>query len=314
MARYSILHQKDIQEITSYYDLTVSHFEAIDGGQGNSSYLLTSNRGDYVLTVFDGKEWADVIMLGQLLNNLEKNEFNTTRIIPRLDGENVTKYQKKPVMIKPYIEGQVIENLNEEMLEQSGEEIAKLHQIPPPDYLPLTQSYGRQVFSNVIGKGIDPDYESWLANRQKYLENHFPNELPRGLIHGDLYYDNLLFDKNKLQAIIDFEEACNYYLIFDIGMGIVGQCTDGKTVSLDKARALVTGYQKVRKLAEAERKALQVFVEYAAIATSYWFFWNYHIFLPTPDMQKEHCKLMEIADAVNAIPKADFHKAVFETI
>ena len=312
MANYTILQNKDIQEIISFYGLTINSFRAIEGGAGNSSYLLQSNQGDYILTVFDGKEWADVIILGKLLNYLDENEFITTKLLTRLDGAFVTKFQNTPVMIKPNMRGEVYKKLTKKMVRRSGQELARLHKIPPPDYLPLSYSYSWKIFSKVIGMGIDLDYESWIANKQRYIKKHLLKNLPRGLIHGDLFYDNVLFTGNELQAIIDFEEACNYFLGFDIGMGIVGQCLDGKTISLERAKEFVSGYQRVRKLGKTGREKLQLFVEYAAIATSYWRFWNYHIHIPTPDKQKEHRKMMQIADNVRAIPEADFQKALFE--
>jgi homoserine kinase type II len=311
MARYTKLQRKDVQEIIRFYGLTIKNFKAIEGGAENSSYLLRSEHGSYILTVFNGKEWTDVIRLGKLLNYLDENKFKTTKLVPRLDGANVTNFQHMPVMIKSYIRGKIHENLTEVMLRQTGEALARLHEIPPPDDLPLTHPYGRQLFSKVIGKGIDLDYESWLANKQRYLKEQLPKSLPRGLIHGDLFHDNILFKGNELQAIIDFEDACNYYLVFDIGMGILGQCTDGITVSLEKAKEFVAGYQQVRPLEKMGRENLQIFVEYAAIATSYWRFWYYHIYLPTPDKQQEHRKMMRIADRVSAIPAIDFQRALF---
>ena len=83
----------------------------------------------------------------------------------------------------------------------------------------------------------------WLAEEIDYLEQHITDNLPKGLIHGDLFYDNLLFDPlsgmpGGFKAIIDFEEACHYHLIFELGMGMVGACVNDITVDLDKARAL----------------------------------------------------------------------------
>ncbi|MEJ2487014.1 MAG: homoserine kinase [Anaerolineales bacterium] len=313
MARYTILQQKDIQKIVRYYGLTINSFEAILGGAGNSSYLLRSTKGDFVLTVFNSKEWIDVINLRKLLNYLDKNEFNTTKLLPRLDGAYVTKFKNFPVLIKHYIRGKVYEKLTNKMLRQTGKELARLHKIPPPDYLPLTHSYGRQVFTKVIGKGIDLDFEAWLAGKQRRIKKQLPKKLPRGLIHGDLFYDNVLFKGNEMLTLIDFEEACNYFFIFDVGMGILGQCREGNSISLKKAKEFVSGYQKVRKLEKIGKEKLKLFVEYAAVATSYWRFWNYHIFIPTPEKQKTHRKMMQIADHIRAISPRDFSKALFGT-
>lgn len=311
MARYTILHDKDIRNIIGFYGLTLHSFEALDGGAANSSYLLKSAEGDFVLTVFDSKEWTHVTRLGRLLNYLSRKKFITTKLLPRLDGTYITTYKKFPVMIKHYLHGRVHARLTKKMLRRTGAELARLHQIPPPDYLPAKHSYGRQIFSQVIGKGPDLAYESWLAGKQQYIQAHLPAQIPRGLIHGDLFNDNILFSENELLALIDFEEACNYFLAFDIGMGIVGQCIDGNQISFEKAKEFVSGYQRVRKMKKIGRQTLQLFVEYAAVATSFWRYWNYHITNPTPEKQKTHLQMMQIADHVSAIPAEVFTKALF---
>jgi len=249
--------------------------------------------------------------LGKLLNYLDENDFSTTHLLPRLDGAWVTKHNNVPVMIKQYIHGDVHGTLTKRMLNRTGEQLATLHEIPPPDYLPLTHAYGKQTFPMVIGKGIDVEYETWLADQHQYLMKRIPKNLPRGLIHGDLFIDNILFKDHQLRAVIDFEEACNYFFVFDIGMGIVGQCREGNSICLEKAKEFVSGYQRVRKLGKRPRETLKIFAEYAAIATSYWRFWNYNISLPTPKKKMLHRRMMRLAENIRSIPSKTFDTAIF---
>lgn len=160
MTRYTQLQQRDIQKIVDNYDLTVADFEPMEGGTANSSYLLHTREGKYVLTLFDKK-----VKIGQLLLLLAEYDFRTTRLLPATSGDIVTLYMSKPVILKPYIDGQVDEQLDEAMLHRLGMEMAKLHQIPSPDFLPDKHPYGRQLFSSVIDRNIDPQYESWLAKQ-----------------------------------------------------------------------------------------------------------------------------------------------------
>ncbi len=310
MARYTQLQENDIQKIAGNYDLAVVDFEYIEGGAGNSNYLLRTRQGNYVLTVSE-LALARAARLGQLLLLLAKYEFPTTRLLPPARGGLTTMYMDKPVILKPHIAGQVCKDLDETMLAQIGAAMASLHQVPAPDFLPDKHAYGRQIFPNVIGQNINPEYEFWLAKRFAYLKQHLPPGLPRGLIHGDLFYDNVLFEGQKFRAIIDLEEACRYYKVFDLGMGILGMCTEGTTIALDKARGLVVGYQQIRMLEEREKEVLQLFVEYAAIATSCWRFWKYHIDTPSPEMADKHCPMVRLAKEVGAIPKERFLAAVF---
>ncbi len=82
MARYAQLQKKDIREIAGNYDLTLINYEPIEGGAGNSSYLLRTRQGNYVLTVFDDKAPAYVVRMGQLLLLLAEYEFPTTPLLP----------------------------------------------------------------------------------------------------------------------------------------------------------------------------------------------------------------------------------------
>ncbi|MEK6221018.1 MAG: phosphotransferase, partial [Chloroflexota bacterium] len=128
----------------------------------------------------------------------------------------------------------------------------------------------------------------------------------------DLFYDNMLFQDDELVALIDFEEACAYYRIFDLGMAILGLCSEEGSLSLPKARSLVKGYQVGNQISQNEIEALQVFVEYAAVATSFWRYWKYNIHHPLPDKKDGHWETVQIADFVKAIPAHEFIETVFE--
>jgi len=310
MVNYSQLQEDDIQEIARNYELTVYSFEFMEGGSGNSNYLLHTRQGKFVLTVCE-IELARVVSMGKLLLYLEEYEFPATRLYPLANGDLTTRYLGKPIIIKPHIFGQVRNELTTAMLRQAGMAMARLHQIPAPDFLPEVHDYGLEAFSNAIGQNIDPEFEAWLTERRAYLERTIASGLPRGLIHGDLFYDNVLFDNKSIKAFIDFEEACNYYEVFDLGMGVLGLCVEGTEVNLAKARALVIGYQKIQSLAEQEKECLQLFAEYAAIATAYWRFWKFNIHTPIADKADRHWKMAEIARNVSSIPKKRFMEDVF---
>ena len=305
------LQPQDIHDIAGTYALTVVSFEPIDGGAANSSYALHTQQGDYVLTVFEQKSWAEVVRIGHLLRLLADYAFPTTRLRAPTTGGLATKYRDKPVMVKPYIAGQVVKDLKTTMVAQVGVAMARLHQVPVPGFLPDHHSYGLDVFSEVIDRNINPAYERWLAEQRAYLARSIPSDLPRGLIHGDVFYDNVLFEGRQFRALIDFEEACHYYQVFDLGMAIVGLCAEGTTIALDKASALVHGYQQVRSLAEREKETLQLFVEYAATATSFWRFWKYHIDTPTVQKADTYRQMARLAEEVGAIAKARFWEAIF---
>jgi len=237
--------------------------------------------------------------------------FAAPRVQETVANELVTRWKGRPLMLKDYIHGDVVENLDDAQLVQAGSALAKLHKISPPKYLPAHHDYGIETFPRLFDLGINLKYEKWLARKYDFLTSKMPVELPRGLIHGDLFFDNVLFDGKDLAAIIDFEDACHGYLIFDLGMAAVGLCCSSENISLPKVRLLIQGYQNVGALDQTERENLLLFIEYAAIATSSWRFWKFNIDTPLADMSQHYKRMVALAEKVAAIPREHFFQEVF---
>jgi homoserine kinase type II len=305
MARYSKLLATEIQEIAARFELRVSDYAAIDEGASNSSYLIRTNRGKFFLTVFE-ISLVRVTIINELLLLLEEFGFPTTRLLRKSNGNTISFYQDKPVLFKPFIAGQVRKNFSEAQLSQIGAALARLHQIPTPIYLPNEHAYGLQTFPDLFDHGIDPAYEYWLNQTYDYLKENIPPVLPRGLIHGDLFFDNVLVENGQFKSIIDFEEACDYALIFDLGMGIVGLCAEGTGINWQKAKAFISGYQQIRRLEPPEKAIFQIMIAYAAAATSLWRFWKYNIDTPNPDKANKQWEMAGIAKNALAIPESVF--------
>ena len=310
MATYIQLRESDVQKIAELYDLTPIDFEPIEGGASKSNYLLHARQGSYVLTVFGPKMLDLVARLGQLLLLLAEHKFPTSRLLLSVQGEATTVYREMPVMIKVYIAGQVCRELGQTMLRQIGVGVARLHQLSVPDHLLDKQLYGIPPFSSIVGHGFDPEYETWIVQRLAYLEQRIPQELPQSLIHGDLFYDNVLFVGKKLEALIDFEDALYHYSGLDLGMGIVGLCSRESVVALDKVRALVAGYERIRQLEDKEKETLQLFSEYAATLVSCWRYWKYNIDTPMAIKARKYRPMVRIAERIGNIPQARFLEAV----
>jgi homoserine kinase type II len=306
MARYTDLETAEVEEIAYRYGLQMAACEPIEGGAANSSYVLSTAAGRYVLTVFDDKSWDEVVRLGRLLAHLDTYDFPSTPLVRARTGDIATDYKSKPVLVKQYIEGSVHVDLDDAMLSKAGRALARLHRIPVPDYIPRDHAYGAHVLPEILGCKIDLEFETWAANRLPALESRIPGHLPRGLIHGDLFYDNILYRDSTLAALIDFEEACEHYRVFDIGMAIVGTCSRENVVVFDKVRALLNGYEEIRQLENDERQILQTFVEYSAVATSCWRFWKYHIDAVRPEKRALHLDMQRLAEMVRRVPPSEF--------
>jgi len=310
MAQYTKLSFKEIIEILRRFELNALDYDFFEGGAANSSYLVRTEKMSYVLTIFEINLFR-VLNLSKLLRLLGDYDFPTSRVQLLKNSDAITICQGKPALLKRHISGQVTKDIDDMMFGQVGEAMAKLHKIPPPDYLPDKHPYGMETFPPLMESGHVVEYELWLSKKYYKLTRAIASDLPRGLIHGDLFYDNVVFEGGSFKAIIDFEESCHYYKIFDLGMAVVGMCTEGHKVKLPKVQSLISGYQKIRKLEDPEKKALQLFIEYAAIATSSWRYWKYNIDTSNPEKMNKHNEMVRIANNVCDIPGSLFMDAVF---
>ncbi len=311
MAIYTEINATQLQGITAPYCIEVLDFNSIRGGNANTSYYLEAKNGEYILTIVEERTMAEMQNLVSLLHWLKLHNFSTSELVKTREGNEITLFERKPVLIKKWIPGNVVEELEPHMLYQIGTALAKLHQISSPSHLSRFQSYGIQSFPEIFDKGIDLKYETWLKDQAQRFDNLIPENLPKGLIHGDLFFDNVLFRNGKLEAIIDFEEACHYFLVFDLGMAIVGLCRTNRIVDLQKGNAFLDGYKQIRSLEISEKESLQLFIEYAATATSNWRFCKYNILSPNPVSKHKHWEMVKVAEQIKSIPKDRFFSSDF---
>ncbi len=309
MAYYTELQDDEIQELVAQYRLEITSYQPIEQGAGNSNYLINTKRGQFILTIFE-IDSIQVVNLCDVLLLLEKHAFPAPRIHNLPNGDCLADHQGKPVMLKPYIIGQVVEDIDEDQSNQLGRALARLHEIPVLDDLPDQHGYMAKEYPQVIKMGSNQDYIRWLRHKYRDLLQRIPSGLPTGLIHGDLFYDNVLFEGKKFNAILDFEDVCHYFKAFDIGMAIVGLGYKNQNTLLGKANAFIRGYQEIRLLEENERKSLQIFTEFAAILTSAFRYWKYNI--DTPDAQKsnKYLEMVHIAKEIAVIPMTVFLETV----
>jgi homoserine kinase type II len=284
----------------------------MDGGLANSSVKMVTESGSYVVSVCDEKEMEEINLLCALLGYLEHHHFPTTRVVETREGEACIDYQGKPLYVKRFIAGEVVKKLSARQLCEIGAALARLHEIPPFPGLRNKFSYGIECFDELKGRSSAESYYQWLITCRRRMEEARNEPLPRGFVHGDLFFDNMLFAKDSLVALLDFEEACDYYKIFDLGMTAVGCCAPDGSFSLEMTAALVEGYQSQRKLEDGERRLLQLHIEYGAAATSFWRYRQYNVRNPDPLMKDHYKAMMEIAQQVQSIDGREFIESVFK--
>lgn len=306
MAAYTNLEHADLNEILSLYGLEMHNYSPITAGNSNSNYRIETKEESFVLTMMEEKPKERIEKFAKLLNWLNQHDFKTSFIQLTLKGELVTEFTGKPLLLKKWISGEVYEYFEPGMFQQIGNTLASLHTVPVPDFLPVGYLYGLAALEEVKMHCDDLEFKNWLTTSIHSLENKLPKNLPKGIIHGDLFYDNILFEGDQLKAVIDFEEASHYFLIFDLAMAILGTCQTAGQIDLVKSNFLIKGYEEIRQLTEKEKEYFSLFIQHAAIATSCWRFWKYNIATPNPKNKNKHREMMQLAMDASLLNKQHF--------
>ena len=307
MALYAQLDRSAVEGLIHRFGISnFTAFSVMDGGMENTSYCVETSSARYVLTLWDQKSLRHATNLANLLVYLTNQGIRTSRVVVPPNEPIVVLHDEKPVMLKRYVDGNVSANLTGNLLIQLGEEMARLHEIPAPSYLPQSFPYGRSHFPEVTNSKLGHAYIDWLCEKISYLRERIPQHLPMALIHGDVFFDNVIVQGDQLMAIIDFEEACHYYRGFDLGMVIVGACRDRKGISFEKAGRFIQGYEKETNIPTKEQETLKTFAVYAAVATSFWRFRQYHLRRPEPRLYNKHVEMQTLADTISEYPDASF--------
>ena len=298
MEQSTRLNEIEIREILAKFDIhNISSFELLSGGSENTNYLVKSENGKYVLCIFEQKTEKNAKELAHLLKHLEINNFNTSKLIYTSDSESVIIWKNKPIIIKAFIEGKIRKDLPPHLLKLIGKDLAKLHQINVPEYLPKQLNYGKEQFSNVKKYSANSEFDIWLKNILEYISPYLKLNLPKSIIHSDVFWDNVIIGENDNSAtIIDFEESVNYYRLFDVGMTIIGICGEEKFINMEKVKRLLEGYQSEVQLSEVEINSLKAFTIYAGVSMTFWRHQNFNYVKPNSEMSNHYMKLKVLVD------------------
>jgi len=302
MADYTQLTDPELAELLYQYDLgEMIQASSLDGGQANSSLKIATKKGQFTLSICDEKNEKEIQTLTDVLIHLESHHFPTTRLVKTKRNRSFTFYQGKPVYVKKFLSGNVVAQLSCQMTNQVGSAMTQLHGIPPlPSMAPIFP-YGMEAIENLLNTGFSHDYLDWLAEKKTYLKQTIDPDMSKGFIHGDIFWDNLLFENQTLAAILDFEEACHYYRLFDIGMAAVGCCSNNGHFDFSQIDALLNGYSKKNPFTSQEKSQINIFIEYAAVCASLWRFKQYNILRPDPSKADNFKELTSLADQIHTM-------------
>ena len=312
MAVYTKLNHNKIEEILSNYNLgKLNQFKGIEEGIENSNYFLLVEKKKFILTVYEKRvKSEDLPFFSKLMSSLNKSNFKCPAPIINKQNQTITDFEGKKLMIVSFLEGKAKQNLSPQNCKSVGIEVAKMHKITSNFKLKrdndLSVKSWRTLFNSVKDKcsKIHKDLPKLIEENLNDVEKNWPVNLPRGIIHADLFHDNIFFIKDKFSGIIDFYFSCEDFLAFEIAICFNALCFDGLKENLSfnvtKAKNFIDGYTSIRKLSDEEKNNIKVLSQGAALR-----FLLTRVF---DSINKVEGAVVKIKDPIDYLKRLEFHK------
>ena len=312
MAVYTKLNQNKIEEILSNYNLgKLESFKGIKEGIENTNYFLSVNKKKFILTIYEKRvKPKDLPFFSDLMSSLNKKNFKCPAPISNNKNNTITDFDGKKLMIVSFLEGKAKQNLSPENCKSIGVETAKMHELTKNLELKrqndLSVQSWRKLFDAVKDKctKIHKDLPQLIEENLNDVEKNWPKNLPKGIIHADLFHDNIFFIQDKFSGVIDFYFSCEDYFAFEIAICFNALCFDGLKSNLSfnvtKAKNFIDGYTSVRKLTNEERESIKVLSQGAALR-----FLLTRVF---DTLNTVEGAIVKIKDPMEYLKRLDFHK------
>ena len=271
MAVYTEVSDSDLEAFLADYDIgSPVSFKGIAEGVENTNYVLTTERGQYMVTLYEKRvDPRDLPFFLGLMDHLAERGINCPRPIHARDGNALRTLAGKPAAVTSFLQGMWPRRMTVQHCGAVGGALAAFH-LAGRDFTlkrpnALSVAGWRPLFEG-SRRHIDPALERELADELDFFEANWPKALPAGVIHADLFNDNVFFLQERLSGIIDFYFACNDFLSYDVAICLNAWCFElDNAFNATKARALLQAYDRVRRLAEEERQALPILARGSAL-------------------------------------------------
>ena len=277
MAVYTKLSESKLKEFFLKYNLgKLLNYKEIKEGIENTNYFILTEKGKFILTLYEKRvEEKDLPFFIGLMRNLFDQKFPTPEPVINRNGNYISEINGKKAAVVSFLKGSAKKILNPNNCYEVGLYTGKLHLItkslPGKRENKLSINSWRKIYNKVQNdcEKIHPNLTKVIEKNLELIENQWPKELPSGIIHADLFPDNIFFDGDKLTGIIDYYFSCNDFYAFEIAVCLNALCFEGKNENLSfnvtKAKKLMEGYNEVRKISKDEKIAIKVLSQGAAL-------------------------------------------------
>ena len=216
MAVYTKINQRDIDIINSKFNIEkILTFQGITKGIENTNYILNSKNKKFILTIFEKRVLPkEIPFFMKLMDHLNDSKINCPRPLKTKSKNYLIKLKNKTACIVTFLKGKDKKKVNESDCYAIGKTIAKMHQVTKKIKLTRKNSMGIRYLKPLLQSikfksNKRSNLKKFLFNNFNDIKKNWPKKLPSGIIHGDLFIDNIFFNKNNLSGIIDFYFAAN---------------------------------------------------------------------------------------------------------
>ncbi|MGZ8153068.1 MULTISPECIES: homoserine kinase [Methylobacter] len=269
MSVFTRITRPQLDQFFSAYTLgEVVNFEGITDGIDNTNYFVTTTQGSFVLTLFESLTVDDLPHFLRLLSHLGKNSLSCPRPQSDRQGNPLRRLNGKPAAVFKRLSGAATATPSVLHCQEIGLQLASFHRCTQDYVFPIKNgndlSWCKTVLSR-IGVHISAADRELIDDELAFQAENGTVNLPRGVIHADLFRDNVLFVDDRLSGLLDFYSACTDTLLLDVAITANDWCCDNGTVNNEKFTALLAAYESLRPLEPLEKRHWPVLLRAAAL-------------------------------------------------
>lgn len=274
MAVYTDVADGELDDFLKAYDLgALLAFKGIAEGVENSNFLLRTEAGSFILTLYEKRvAEADLPFFLGLMEHLAGRGISCPLPVKGRDGKALRRVAGRPAAIISFLEGLWVRRPQTWHCAALGRALAAMHlagrdfHLSRPNALSVQGWRGLIETSRSRADTVEAGLAALIEEELAFLAARWPGGLPAGIIHADLFPDNVFFLKGALSGLIDFYFACNDLFAYDLAICLNAWCFEAdRTFNVTKGRALIQAYEAIRPLSAAEQDALPMLARGAAL-------------------------------------------------
>ena len=314
MAVYTKINRRELKYIENNFNIgKIRSFSGIKKGIENTNYLIKTKNKKIILTIFEKRvQKKDLPFFMNLMFGLSKYKIRCPEPVKNKKGKYLFKIKNKSACLVSFLQGKDKNNLNYRECFIVGKNVAQLHlaskklnlyrknDLSVNSWGPLLKKIDKRI------NNLSRNLKNLMKNDLADIKKKWPKKIPKGIIHSDLFIDNIFFNKGKFYGFIDFYFSANDFLAYELATCINALCFNKKNkhfvLNKRKSSQFLKGYQSIRKLSLKEKSNLNTLCRGSALR---YLLTRSYDYLNTPKNA-----IIKIKDPIEYLDKLNFHRNV----